>query len=187
MTSRKRPLDPNSNSRSKRSLSTSRSSGSGKSSRNSSSDSPSQTANNVAGFDIARHKLRSVLTHPTLGLPLLFAFHDKETENMKYLSQKRTQFTVNQEQIKTLDGLFQKAVEGTENKEDENELQALHEAGFVHGDIRAYNTVSKDANEGWLVDFDFGGKSGEQTYPKGYRRNLDDGIQMGTEDGVITK
>ncbi|KAG7341152.1 hypothetical protein IV203_023103 [Nitzschia inconspicua] len=120
MTSRKLPPFPNSNSNSKRSSSTNSSSGGGKSSRNSSSDSPSQIANNVGGLYVARHKLRSVLSHP-LGLPLLFAFHDEETEKMKYLPQTRTQF--NQEQIKTLDGLFQKAVEGTENKQDENEVK----------------------------------------------------------------
>ncbi|KAG7341137.1 hypothetical protein IV203_023088 [Nitzschia inconspicua] len=120
MTGREPPFDPNSNSRNKRSPLTSISSGTGKSSWNSSSDSPSHISNNVGGFDIAHHKLRSVLTHP-LGLPLLFAFHDEETENMKYLSQTRTQFT--QEQIETLDGLFQKAVEGKENKQDENEVK----------------------------------------------------------------
>ncbi|KAG7341182.1 hypothetical protein IV203_023133 [Nitzschia inconspicua] len=120
MSDRKPPLPPNSNIRSKGSLSTNSSSGGGKSSRNSSSDSPSQASNNVAGLNIARHKLRSVLSHP-LGLPLLFAFHDIETDKMKYLSQTRTQF--DQEQIETLDGLFQKAVEGTENKQDENEVK----------------------------------------------------------------
>ncbi|KAG7358086.1 RIO1 family protein [Nitzschia inconspicua] len=124
MTSTKPPLDSNSNGSSKRSLSTSLPSGGGKSSRNSSSDSPSQKANNDAGFDIARYKLRSVLTHP-LGLPLLFAFHDKETDKMKYLQQKRTQF--NQQQIKTLDGLFQKAVEGTENKQERDLTTSLAE------------------------------------------------------------
>ncbi|KAG7358092.1 RIO1 family protein [Nitzschia inconspicua] len=391
MTGTEAPFDPNSNSRNKRSPSTSRSSGTGKSSWKSSSDSPIQAAYYDAGFDIARHKLRSVLTHP-LGLPLLFAFHNKETENMKYLSQTRTQF--NQEQIEALDGLFQKAVEGTENKQDENEvkekpitglltklieeqcqtlsyralsevsitddknqktgvmdiilthdenkdqafetpplavlefglnagdwwsklhqgtlylemmrnlalqnlafdqpillmivtiynnrntnivsesnfrmgvfmcvpngansskgdrycisllwhsqtnslfnasiyfgkllrvtadfaswrhdhrsptgyeyfssncckvathdsngketemLQALHEAGFVHGDIRAYNIVFKDRKKGWLIDFDFGGKSDVQTYPKGYRQSLNDGIRIGEDGKAITK
>ncbi|KAG7341239.1 phosphotransferase enzyme family protein [Nitzschia inconspicua] len=120
MTGREPPFDPNSNSRNNRSPSTSISSGTGKSSWKSSSYSPSQSANNGGGFDITRYKLRSVLTHP-LGLPLLFAFHDEETDKMKYLPQTRTQF--NQEQIKTLDGLFQKAVEGTENKQDENEVK----------------------------------------------------------------
>ncbi|KAG7358029.1 phosphotransferase enzyme family protein [Nitzschia inconspicua] len=124
MTGTEAPFDPNSNSRNKRSPSTSRSSGTGKSSWKSSSDSPIQTAYYDAGFDIARYKLRSVLTDP-LGLPLLFAIHDKETENMKYLRQKRTQF--NQEQIETLDGLFRKAVEGTENKQERDLTKSLAE------------------------------------------------------------
>ncbi|KAG7357911.1 hypothetical protein IV203_014498 [Nitzschia inconspicua] len=120
MTGREPPFDPNSNSRNKRSPLTSISSGTGTSSWKSSSDSPSHISNNGGGLYVAHHKLRSVLSHP-LGLPLLFAFHDKETENMKYLSQTRTQFA--QEQIEALDGLFQKAVEGTEKKQDENEVK----------------------------------------------------------------
>ncbi|KAG7341163.1 RIO1 family protein [Nitzschia inconspicua] len=68
-----------------------------------------------------------------------------------------------------------------------DQLQALHREGFVHGDIRAYNIVFKDDKEGWLIDFDFGGKSDVQTYPKGYQSALSDGIRMGTEGEVITK
>ncbi|KAG7341086.1 RIO1 family protein [Nitzschia inconspicua] len=128
MTGREPPFDPNFNSRNKRSPLTSISSGTGTSSWKSSSDSPSQSWNNGLGLYVAHHKLRSVLTHP-LGLPLLFAFHDKETENMKYLSQTRTQFT--QEQIETLDGLFQKAVEGTEKKQDENEVKEKPITGLL--------------------------------------------------------
>ncbi|KAG7357994.1 hypothetical protein IV203_014581 [Nitzschia inconspicua] len=68
-----------------------------------------------------------------------------------------------------------------------DQLQALHRAGFVHGDIRGYNTVFKDDKEGWLIDFDFGGKINMQTYPKGYNRNLDDGRRLGYEGDIITK
>ncbi|KAG7358018.1 RIO1 family protein [Nitzschia inconspicua] len=68
-----------------------------------------------------------------------------------------------------------------------DQLQALHKAGFVHGDVRAYNIVFKDDKEGWLIDFDFGGKSDVQTYPKGYQSALSDGKRMGTEGEVITK
>ncbi|KAG7357926.1 RIO1 family protein [Nitzschia inconspicua] len=128
MTGREPPFDPNSNSRNKRSPLTSISSGTGTSSWKSSSDSPSHISNNGGGLYVAHHKLRSVLSHP-LGLPLLFAFHDKETENMKYLSQTRTQFA--QEQIETLDGLFQKAVEGTEKKQDENEVKEKPITGLL--------------------------------------------------------
>jgi thiamine kinase-like enzyme len=39
----------------------------------------------------------------------------------------------------------------------------LHEDGFVHGDIRGFNTVfSENEGEGWLIDFDFGGKENQQ-------------------------
>jgi hypothetical protein len=59
-------------------------------------------------------------------------------------------------------------------------LEELHAKGFVHGDIRAFNTVfGEQDNEGWLIDFDFGGAFGSTCYPKGYRRQLDDGYRMG--------
>eukprot|EP00980_Cylindrotheca_fusiformis_P020893 scaffold7903_cov75-Cylindrotheca_fusiformis.AAC.2 len=51
------------------------------------------------------------------------------------------------------------------------QLQELHNMGFVHGDIRAFNTVfGEKENEGsWLIDFDTGGKIGGSTkYPTGY-------------------
>ena len=74
-----------------------------------------------------------------------------------------------------------------------NHLEKLHRQGFVHGDIRAYNMVFKydvacpESNhfaidtrrntttnnfcDGWLIDFDFGGKYSEEVcYPKGYKR-----------------
>jgi tRNA A-37 threonylcarbamoyl transferase component Bud32 len=55
-----------------------------------------------------------------------------------------------------------------------SQLEALHSKGFVHGDIRGFNVVfGKTDEEGWLIDFDFGGKLGRK-YPKGYRTALDD-------------
>jgi hypothetical protein len=62
-----------------------------------------------------------------------------------------------------------------------DQLQSLHENGFVHGDIRAFNTVfGNESNEqGCLIDFDFGGYKGKRFYPKGYRRALDDGHRIG--------
>ncbi|KAG7357907.1 phosphotransferase enzyme family protein [Nitzschia inconspicua] len=68
-----------------------------------------------------------------------------------------------------------------------DQLQALHRAGFVHGDIRAFNIVFKDDEKGWLIDFDFGGRSDVQTYPTGYRTALVDGTRMGEERETITK
>ena len=82
-------------------------------------------------------------------------------------------------------------------------LRQLHEQGFVHGDIRAYNmvlqydaesdqvdcgrnNVSVNDCKGWLIDFDYGGKHAEVEYPKGYRHLLDDGIRPGKEGDNIT-
>eukprot|EP00980_Cylindrotheca_fusiformis_P008503 scaffold1805_cov104-Cylindrotheca_fusiformis.AAC.10 len=49
-----------------------------------------------------------------------------------------------------------------------NQLQELHHnKGYVHGE--------QDSNEGWLIDLDFGGKSGSTFYPKGYRDTLREG------------
>jgi hypothetical protein len=61
------------------------------------------------------------------------------------------------------------------------QLEKLHKVDFVHGDIRAFNTVFGEQEEqGWLIDFDFGGKLGTGTrYPKGYRNKLDDGDRIG--------
>eukprot|EP00980_Cylindrotheca_fusiformis_P007167 scaffold1506_cov74-Cylindrotheca_fusiformis.AAC.2 len=63
------------------------------------------------------------------------------------------------------------------------QLQELHNMGFVHGDIRAFNTVfGEKENEGsWLIDFDFGGKIGDSStkYSTGYRARLDDGYRKG--------
>jgi hypothetical protein len=79
---------------------------------------------------------------------------------------------------------------------------------LVHGDIRAYNTVlnystehsetdqtavgtpsSNDSGnncEGWLIDFDFGGRHNAASYPKGYKHLLDDGDRPGREGNKIT-
>jgi hypothetical protein len=55
----------------------------------------------------------------------------------------------------------------------------------VHGDIRGFNVVfgtRDDKEEGWLIDFDFGGTRGRK-YPKGYRNSLEDGTRLGHEKG----
>jgi serine/threonine protein kinase len=58
-------------------------------------------------------------------------------------------------------------------------LEKLHEAGYVHGDIRAYNTLFQ-GSQGFLIDFDFGGKKCEQLfYPQGYNQLLPDGMRKG--------
>jgi hypothetical protein len=41
---------------------------------------------------------------------------------------------------------------------------------FLHGDIRGFNTVfSENEGEGWLIDFDFGGKDNQQLCSRGYK------------------
>ena len=64
-----------------------------------------------------------------------------------------------------------------------SQLEALHSKGFVHGDIRGFNVVfCATDEEGWLIDFDFGGQPGRK-YPKGYRTALDDGLRLGDAKG----
>jgi len=65
-----------------------------------------------------------------------------------------------------------------------DQLELLHKKGFVHGDIRGFNTVFDEKNkQGYLIDFDFGGKiDSGRLYPQGYRTSLDDGVRfIGTE------
>jgi serine/threonine protein kinase len=68
-------------------------------------------------------------------------------------------------------------------------LEMLHRAGYVHGDIRAFNTVfpEEEGDQGCLIDFDYSGKAGEVVYPKGYNRNLDDGERTGKGGNKIEK
>jgi RIO-like serine/threonine protein kinase len=48
-----------------------------------------------------------------------------------------------------------------------DQLEKLHKMDFVHGDIRAFNTVfGEQEDQGWLVNFDFGGEPGIRRYPK---------------------
>ena len=87
-------------------------------------------------------------------------------------------------------------------------LKALHQGGFVHGDIRAYNMVlsydSKNKPNGKLIDFDYGGEiltnetiednalsendNGYQNpkYPSGYVDQLEDGSRLGRPGEAIT-
>ena len=82
-------------------------------------------------------------------------------------------------------------------------LEQLHVQGCVHGDIRAYNMVLKyntaisdqsavgssdeRSAEGWLIDFDYGGKHVDNVcYPNGYKDMLYDGDRPGKEKKRIT-
>ena len=72
-----------------------------------------------------------------------------------------------------------------------NHLYAMHKAGFVHGDIRAFNMVLNYENDkkciGKLIDFDYGGKlSTFPKYPSGYALSLDDGLRLGSSGAEIT-
>ena len=69
------------------------------------------------------------------------------------------------------------------------QLQDLHGLGFVHGDIRAFNTVFSNEVDfpAYLIGFDLGGQHGKATYPKCYQRQLDDGSRIGVGGGKLLK
>jgi serine/threonine protein kinase len=62
-------------------------------------------------------------------------------------------------------------------------LKALHEAGYVHGDIRCFNIVFSE-EDSHFIDFDLGGKTDDHgdgpPYPSGYTFALRDGSRRGT-------
>jgi serine/threonine protein kinase len=69
-----------------------------------------------------------------------------------------------------------------------NELDKLHSAGYVHGDIRAYNIIFK--NDGiCFIDFDIGGQVGIDStkYTAGYTQYLRDGTRVGKPGEAILK
>ena len=53
-------------------------------------------------------------------------------------------------------------------------------------DTGAANDKGENEDEGWLVDFDYGGKANIVTYPEGYKRVLADGNRPGKADKNIT-
>ena len=70
-----------------------------------------------------------------------------------------------------------------------DQLQKLHEAKFVHGDIRAFNTIfggKGNEDEGYLIDFDFSGEAGEP-YPAGYKKELVDGGRTTDPNNTLQK
>jgi serine/threonine protein kinase len=75
-------------------------------------------------------------------------------------------------------------------------LEQLHNKGYVHGDIRAYNIVFIEEDvkngikpNGFLIDFDLGGKVGEEStkYPEGFTPTLNDGRRPVEGGSQITK
>ena len=61
-------------------------------------------------------------------------------------------------------------------------LKELHDAGFVHGDIRGLNVVFSRDSSAQFIDYDFGGKRGEVNYPPGYKCCLLDGYRVSAEE-----
>ena len=61
-------------------------------------------------------------------------------------------------------------------------LKELHDAGFVHGDIRGLNVVFSHDSSAQFIDYDFGGKRGEVNYPPGYKCCLLDGYRVSAEE-----
>jgi hypothetical protein len=67
-----------------------------------------------------------------------------------------------------------------------DQLQELHREGFVHGDIRGFNTAfAKDGGSSSFFDWDLGGKVEEVNYPKNYRAALVDGERLDRKGQVI--
>ena len=60
-------------------------------------------------------------------------------------------------------------------------LEKIHKEGYVHGDVRSYNTAfpENEGDQGYLIDFDYSGKAGEVVYPQGYNRLMPDGYRIG--------
>jgi serine/threonine protein kinase len=67
-------------------------------------------------------------------------------------------------------------------------LESLHNKGYVHGDIRAYNIIF-GFGTAELIDFDFGGVEDRDStvYPEGYNQALCDGHRLGKAGKPITK
>ena len=65
------------------------------------------------------------------------------------------------------------------------DLERLHNANLVHGDIRAMNCVFHDQGSK-LIDYDFGGTHGEVKYPKNYRTVLKDGKRVASAEQTGT-
>ena len=65
----------------------------------------------------------------------------------------------------------------------------LHQAGYVHGDLRDTNLmVRKDGQSGFmLVDFDWAGKIGEACYPMNVNTDPMLGRPLGAFDGEVIK
>ena len=70
--------------------------------------------------------------------------------------------------------------------EVQEKVKSLHDAGFVHGDIRTTNIMVKKNREAGihLIDFDWAGRIGTTTYPMNVKR-IDINRPIGAIDGSI--
>lgn len=68
-------------------------------------------------------------------------------------------------------------------------LKKMHDANYVHGDIRLLNMMFTDKPEdSKLIDFDFGGRvASDLVYPPGYVQLLEDGKRVGVPHEPIFK
>ena len=62
-------------------------------------------------------------------------------------------------------------------------VAAIHGAGYVHGDLRPPNFVV-DGKKLLLIDFDWGGKEGDATFPDIELQRI---IRIDRNDTMITK
>jgi len=60
-------------------------------------------------------------------------------------------------------------------------MDSFHRKGFVHGDLRDVNIICKNDSV-MLIDFDWGGKEGEASYPTS---NLNDELLRGRVSGDL--
>jgi serine/threonine protein kinase len=68
------------------------------------------------------------------------------------------------------------------------QLESLHNKGYVHGDIRAFNIIFGPGTAD-LIDFDIGGVENRDStvYPEGYNQALRDSHRLGKAGKPITK
>jgi hypothetical protein len=78
---------------------------------------------------------------------------------------------------------------GALHEEIKEKLVALHQAGYVHGDVRDTNMmVRKDGQSGFmLIDFDWAGRIGEARYPINVNAGPDLMRPDGAYDGELIK
>ncbi|KAG7085462.1 hypothetical protein E1B28_003023 [Marasmius oreades] len=43
--------------------------------------------------------------------------------------------------------------------------RAMHDNGYVHGDLRETNVIGAKGGTVWIIDFDWGGEDGKAEYP----------------------